>query len=338
MLTKLVIFKEKLKSIYAKGGAYIRYLLNFILAFSPMYIVTRAIGNGKLISSPVICVALALICAFLPINVTVVVATIYIIIHLFSISIELAIIAVSVITVIYLLYFRFAPKTGFLIILTPILFYIHIPYLVPVVAALTVGMTGIVPTVCGVFIYYLVNFASQYGKTLGTFSADNALQNINFIFNNILTNKELVVVVVSFAVVITMIYLIKRLSVNFSWIIAIIAGCVTDALIQIVAFSVLAVKFNVLTMVLGHLLAIVVGLVMTFFIFTVDYYATEYVQFEDDDYYYYVKAIPKLSVTSGEVKVKTINSIDETKGVMYTESPDNAEDDNDDEDNEEEKE
>lgn len=330
MLTRLIILKDKIKSIYARGGVYIRYALNFILAFSSMFIVTRAIGNGKLVSSPVICAALALVCAFLPINVTVVVATIYIIIHLFSISIELAVIALSVILVIYLLYFRFAPNTGFLIILTPILFYIHIPYLVPVIAALSVGMTGIVPAVCGVFIYYLVNFASQYGKTLGTFSADNALQNINFIFNNILTNKELVVVVISFAVVITMIYLIKRLSVDYSWIIAIVAGCVTDALVQTIAFSVLSVKFSVLMMVLGHLLAIVVGLIMNFFIFSVDYYSTEYVQFEDDDYYYYVKAIPKLSVASRDVKVKKINSIDETKGVTYTESSEIDEDNEDD--------
>ena len=322
MLTKLVILKEKLKKIYAKGGVYIRYILNFALAFSSMFIVTRAIGSGKLFSSPLICAALALICAFLPINVTVVVATIYIIVHLFSISVELAVIALSVILVIYLLYFRFAPNTGFLMILTPLLFYIHVPYVVPVIAALSVGMTGIVPAVCGVFIFYLVNFASQYGKTLGTFSADNALQNINFIFNNILTNKELIVVVVSFAVVITMIYLIKRLSVDYSWIIAIITGCVTDALIQVVAFSVLSVEFSVPVMVLGHLLAIAVGLVMNFFIFTVDYYSTEYVQFEDDDYYYYVKAIPKLSVASRDVKVKKINSVSESKGVTHTEGAD----------------
>ena len=30
-----------------------------------------------------------------------------------------------------------------------------------------------------------------------------------------------------------------------------------------------------------------------FFFFSVDYTCTEYVQFEDDDYYYYVKAVPR---------------------------------------------
>ena len=38
-----------------------------------------------------------------------------------------------------------------------------------------------------------------------------------------------------------------------------------------------------------------------------DWYCTEYVQFEDDDYYYYVKAIPKMAVSSTDVKVQRIS-------------------------------
>ena len=54
MLTKLVIFKEKLKSIYAKGGAYIRYLLNFILAFSSIkcYSIVVHGGIGEVVNTP----------------------------------------------------------------------------------------------------------------------------------------------------------------------------------------------------------------------------------------------------------------------------------------------
>lgn len=42
-------------------------------------------------------------------------------------------------------------------------------------------------------------------------------------------------------------------------------------------------------------------------ILAVDYSGTEYIQFEDDDYYYYVKAIPKIKVTASDVQVKRIN-------------------------------
>lgn len=327
MLTGLLEFKEKLKAFYAKGGIYIRYVCNFVLAFLSMFAMSRKIGGNGIISNPLICIALSIVCAFLPVNITVVIVTIYMIINLFTLSLELAMIALGVMVVIYLLYFRFAPKTGFIMILTPILFFLKLPYVVPVVAALTVGMTGIVPAVSGVFIYYIITFAANYSTAISTLDVNNALQNINFIFNNILTNKELVTIVVSFAVVITMIYFIKRLSVNYSAIIAVIAGCVTDALIQITAFAVLSVNFSIIGMIAGHIAAIIVGLVINFFIMSVDYTATEYVQFEDDDYYYYVKAVPKMSVARKNVTIKKFNSSKDNRGAIHTESYEIDEDD-----------
>ncbi len=327
MLTGLLEFKEKLKAFYAKGGIYIRYVCNFVLAFLSMFAMSRKIGGNGIISNPLICIALSIVCAFLPVNITVVIVTIYMIINLFTLSLELAMIALGVMVVIYLLYFRFAPKTGFIMILTPILFFLKLPYVVPVVAALTVGMTGIVPAVSGVFIYYIITFAANYSTAISTLDVNNALQNINFIFNNILTNKELVTIVVSFAVVITMIYFIKRLSVNYSAIIAVIAGCVTDALIQIIAFAVLSVNFSIIGMIAGHIAAIIVGLAINFFIMSVDYTATEYVQFEDDDYYYYVKAVPKMSVARKNVTIKKFNSSKDNRGAIHTESYEIDEDD-----------
>lgn len=308
MITVIMMIKDKLKSFYAKGSVYIRHILIFALAFLSLYIVSKALGGDSVIDSPLICAAIALVCAFLTINVTVVVAVVYIIFHLFGISIELAVIATSVIAILYLLYFRFAPKTGFLLILTPIFFLLKIPYVIPIIAGLTVGMTGIIPVIGGTFIFFLTDFASYYSNTVTEFDLENALQNINYIIGNILTNKEMVIIMASFAVVITIIFLIKKLSVNYSWIIAIVAGCIIDAIIQIISYTMFDLDFNLTNMIVGHVVAIAVGLLLNLFLFSVDYSATETVQFEDDDYVYYVKAIPKIEVTSKKVTVKKINT------------------------------
>ena len=325
MMEKLIVFKDKIKSIYSKAGIWIKHGLVFALAFLSLFVIGRQIGYNSLLANPFVCIAAALVCALFPINVTVVLATLFIIIHLLSLSMELSIIAILVILIVYLLYFRLAPKTGFLVILTPLLFCLNIPYAIPIIAALTVGLTGIIPALCGIFIYYLVDFASNYGTVISTLDADNALQNIEFMFNNIITNKEMIIVMISFAVTITMVYVIKRLSVNYSWMIAIASGVVVDALIQIIALSVLRVDYSILWMILGHIFAIVIGLVLHLFVFSVDYSATEIVQFEDDDYYYYVKAVPKISVAGKDVTVKKINTHKENKGFVYTESFDEEE-------------
>ena len=40
-------------------------------------------------------------------------------------------------------------------------------------------------------------------------------------------------------------------------------------------------------MILGILVSVVLALVYQFFVFAVDYTRTEYLQYQDDDYYYY---------------------------------------------------
>ncbi|MFQ9522030.1 MAG: hypothetical protein ACLRZR_11730, partial [Turicibacter sp.] len=60
--------------------------------------------------------------------------------------------------------------------------------------------------------------------------------------------------------------------------------------------------------IISTLLSMIVGVVLYFFVFAVDYSRVEYTQFEDDEYYYYVKAVPKISVTKPDVKVKRINA------------------------------
>ena len=47
-------------------------------------------------------------------------------------------------------------------------------------------------------------------------------------------------------------------------------------------------------------------MLLEFLFFNLDYNRTERVQFEDDEYYYYVKAVPKVNLSSSEKKVQKI--------------------------------
>ena len=53
---------------------------------------------------------------------------------------------------------------------------------------------------------------------------------------------------------------------------------------------------------------------------------TERVQFEDDEYYYYVKAVPKMYVAVKEKQVKTINAKNSKKNVRKRPSGNRRED------------
>ena len=51
-----------------------------------------------------------------------------------------------------------------------------------------------------------------------------------------------------------------------------------------------------------------IAFVLEFFVFGGDYSRTERLEYEDDEYYYYVKAVPKASVSTSERSIKKINA------------------------------
>ena len=71
-----------------------------------------------------------------------------------------------------------------------------------------------------------------------------------------------------------------------------------------VGYLVLGITGRTLWLLIGSILSMLIGFVLQFLFMNLDYARTERVQFEDDDYYYYVRAVPKKMVASKEVTVK----------------------------------
>ena len=77
---------------------------------------------------------------------------------------------------------------------------------------------------------------------------------------------------------------------------------------MIVGSLALNAKINIVFMIIGIIIGAVAAYICKIVFFSVDYKRTEYVQYEDDEYYYYVKAVPKISLVNENVKVKQINA------------------------------
>ena len=129
-----------------------------------------------------------------------------------------------------------------------------------------------------------------------------------FVVDGILHNRDMVITIVAFAVTVVLVYLIRRLSIDYAWTIAMAAGAVVNITVLLVGDLMFDTNVALLEVVLGNILSLLLAVVLQFFVFNVDYSRTEKVQFEDDEYYYYVKAVPKISVARPEKQVKQINS------------------------------
>ena len=91
--------------------------------------------------------------------------------------------------------------------------------------------------------------------------------------------------------------------------IGIIAGGILELIIIVCATYIFDIDgiYPIWMVAVMGLLAIGISYILQYFVLAVDYSGTEYIQFEDDDYYYYVKAVPKIKVTASDVQVKRIN-------------------------------
>jgi hypothetical protein len=237
--------------------------------------------------------------------------------HIYALSLESVIVVGVAYLLMMFLYFRFSPKDSMLVILTPICFVLKVPYAIPVAAGLIGTPTSVISTGCGVAVYYILSYISKNQvpeAVTAPVTEDGAASMINkfrFIIDDLFGNKEIPVFVAAFAITILAVYLIRRLSIDRSWLIAIFAGTLLDILVLLGGDLTFKLYLSVPGMILGHVVAIAVAVVIMFFRFNVDYTRTERVQFEDDEYYYYVKAVPKNTVKPEERRVKKIKG--ETK-------------------------
>ena len=220
----------------------------------------------------------------------------------------MALITLVLILTVAILYYGFKPGDSYLIVLTPLAFLFKIPYAIPLLVGLGGSLASVIPVGCGVFLYYLVMYVKQNAGILTNEGSVDIVQKYSQILKSVIFNQTMMVMIATCAVGIIIVYLIRRLSMDYSWIIAIIAGSVAELLVIFIGDFVFGVSVAVGQLILGILLSTLIAVVYNFFIITVDYTRTEYVQFEDDDYYYYVKAVPKMNVSTPDVKVQKISS------------------------------
>ena len=178
---------------------------------------------------------------------------------------------------------------------------LKLPFAAPVLVAIFAGFSGAVPAAFGVVLYYFAQYVKEAQATL-TAGTEKDFQGYAYIVNNIVKDKNMLLAIIAFAIVILVTAFIYRLRFDYAWYVAIGVGSVFTILVFMVCGMFVGVNANAGSLVLGSLLGGVVSVIVQTCKSVVDYSRKEVVQFEDDDYYYYVKAIPKLGSQKKTVK------------------------------------
>ena len=306
ILDKLLNIRQTLKNFYKKSDIYFLPALKFLLAFALFYFINANTGYMEMLDSMFIVIILALVCAIIPLNGTVVLGMALIILHSFGISVEIGFLALCLYVVLLILFLRFVPEDNIALLLTPVAFSLNIPSAIPITLGMTGRASSALTSVCSIISYYYIHMmpvAAQL-KADGEISGFELLKEV---LDRMINNSEMLLYIIVFAAVTLVAYLIRKMLTTYGWLTSALAGTGLYIFLMVLGSIFLSLDIDFISLIIGAVISAGIVLVIAFFIISVNYKGSRYIQFEDDDYYYYVKAIPK------------------NKPVNYEEEPDDAE-------------
>ena len=312
-MDNLFMVREKIREVYANHSRIFDKVIQFIVAFLTFYMINSNVGFMKTAASPVVTLALSVICTFLPLTMTIIAGTALMLAHMFSVSLSVFAVTALVFLIMYIFYFRLTPKMALVVLLTPIAFMLKIPYVIPVAYGLMSVPISLVAVSCGTIVYYMMQYVKKAAPGLEGKGNAGLLTEITAYVKQVFQNKEMWITIVAFIICLLVVYTLRRQAMDYAWKIATVAGVVVNIIVIAVGGIAMGVHTSYGLLFAGNIAAVAAGLILELFFFAVDYAKSENLQFEDDEYYYYVKAIPKLSVASPEKTVKKINERQETE-------------------------
>lgn len=307
-MTDLLEIREKIKLLYSKYEVFILPMVKFLLAFVALLMLNSKMGYMERLDNMALVLIVALMCSFLPTGAIVFFGMLFSLLHMYALSMEVALVGLCMYLLMFLMFFRFSLKDSLVVVLTPLFFAMHVPYVAPIAVGLVCSPASIVSVSCGIVAYYLMQAVTDSAPAINTMGDDSFMAKIRLMIDSIIGNREMMVMIAAFAITVLAIYLIRRLSIDYAWTIAMISGALINIVILLIGDLIYDINISIIGALLGSLLALAVAKVIEFFRFCVDYSRTEKVQFEDDEYYYYVKAVPKMTVAMSTKTVKRINT------------------------------
>ena len=290
----LVKIKNKIRNFIRNFDDILIPVIRLIWSFIVFTSINKVFTYSKLFSKEIFVLLISILCALMPDAFMLFVIGVVISVNAFAVSMEAGLFFVILFVAMYCCYLRFFPKHCYILLLAFVFTYMSFSGILPLFIAVIAGMAGIVPAALGIVIYYFGQVLKDIDVSL-RFAADpDKVEVFNQIRDYFKDNKEMIAIIGAFAVTIFIAGIVYRLPFKFSQYIGIGAG----AIVNIIAFSAVGkkvgYKFDMGSIVMATLFGLIFVLVFQFCKGFIDYRKTERVQFEDDEYYYYVKAVPKF--------------------------------------------
>ena len=303
--------KNNIRSFLRRFDEIFRPIFKFVWCFLAIYSLQKLYNYSDLGGKSEVTVLLAVLSALLPDGFMFFMVGALLSLHCFNVSLEVGIIFLLLYIIMYTAYARFFPKLSYAMYMVPIFYMLGIPYAAPVAIGLIAGIGGAVPAVFGLLLYFYSICTSNMAQMIKLDDSEEGIETFKIVMEQFVNNKEMYGVIVVFVVTILIIGVLKMLQFPYSMYVALVSGIVANLLGAVVAGAIVHVTIDMGPIITGSIIGLLIGVVIRIGQGIVDYGKVERVKFEDDDYYYYVRAVPKVDAEKPKKKAKAIEAIED---------------------------
>lgn len=307
-MTGLLSLRDSIREFLRKYDEITTPILRFFAALVLFSSINGLFGYSDILGRGIVIFLISVLCALLSNGFMVFIAGIVMGVNAISVSLDVGAVYLFLFIIMYCMYIRLFPKYSWLILFTPILCALNLHFMMPLIAVVFAGAVGIIPVAFGIVLYYFAEYTKEVHSLISTAADKTQIQGYAYILKSLAQNKEMMLTIIVFSVVILITHLIYKMSFNFSWYVAIAVGGILTIIVYVIGGFMIEIDINIAWLLIGSLLGIIIVAIVQFCKGMVDYNRKEKVQYEDDEYYYYVTAIPKLNVSTKDVNVKVVNS------------------------------
>ena len=278
-------------------------LWNMLIALAGTLLISTQFGYQKIPGQIWVAILISLVCALLPLSGVSFVLVAYLVINLYALNTQVALFFIGFVILGYLVCAYFHSKNTYNLVTIPLCFGLHTPYSMALGSGLMCKLNEVTSVICGSVVAYYLHVIKHNASDILDETTDFSITAL--VSEQMFKNKMFYFYIAAMVAMFLVVYFLRSADIHTSWLIAIVAGIIVEFAIMLSGYLLNSQKGEILSLVIGNIIAFVVGIILNYFIMDLDYSRIEKVQFEDDDYYYYVTAVPKIRIVDEEKQVKT---------------------------------
>ena len=303
-MEKLLIYRERFFRFLAARGRYVQAATRFLSGAVLFYVLGKIFGYVDFFGQPIYALMMGVINIFIPTAAVSLIFYVEIFIQLAHVSLEISLFFVLAVALYFLVYQRVFPETRIYLMMVPVFFYFQLPACLPIFLGMFAGITGLPALLMGTFIYYMANMIQHTVNQLASGATHGKVYSL--VAARAINNKELLMYFVVFCLVTVLVTVIRKKGAAHGWNVSILAGGVVYLILMFVGGYFTNSEVAITSQIAMIIVSIVIALIVQFLYNVIDYTREETFEFEDEEYYYYVRAIPKVSVEEEEFNVTQI--------------------------------